>query len=110
MAGEKVDFSIGEKISGKGTNELLDALLTELLQKTEPGDIQQVNFAALALQFDGASAPILYLGEAAAGSATSAAAWRIAKIDTTTQVAITWADGNTNFDNVWNDRAGLSYS
>lgn len=42
MPGEKVDFAIGEKVSGQGTNELLDALRTELLQKTEPADQQHV--------------------------------------------------------------------
>ena len=53
-----------------------------------------------------------YLGQAAPGTATSAASWRIQKLvfggdgDVTT----TWADGNAYFDNVWDDRASLSYS
>lgn len=53
-----------------------------------------------------------YLGHAVPGTATSAATWRIQKLtfgaggDVSTQ----WADGNSNFDNVWDNRASLSYS
>ena len=53
-----------------------------------------------------------YKGEAAAGSADSAAAWRIQHtvIGVDGDVDTKWADGNTNFDNVWDDRLTLSYS
>jgi hypothetical protein len=52
-----------------------------------------------------------YVGEAALGSATSAAVWRIKRISVSgTVTTITWADGNENFDNVWDNRASLSYS
>jgi hypothetical protein len=63
-----------------------------------------------ALRFDGAASPILYLGTAAAGADPAAAVWRIQQIDTTSGVVMLWADGNTQYDNVWNDRASLSYS
>lgn len=69
-----------------------------------------VETQAYTLRFDGSASPVLYLGEATPGSATSASLWRIAKIDTTSQVVMTWADGDTNFDNVWDNRASLSYS
>jgi hypothetical protein len=49
--------------------------------------------------------PILYIGEAAVGSATSSPVWRIQKVDTTSGTIITWADGNSLFDNVWDDHA-----
>ena len=55
-----------------------------------------------------------YVGRAAPGSATSAAVWQISRVvvvvgppNTTT---ITWADGNNKSDNIWDDRAALSYS
>lgn len=51
----------------------------------------------------------IYLGEATAGSATSASVWRIQKIATGTG-EITWADGNTSFDNSFSDPASLTYS
>lgn len=63
-----------------------------------------------AIQYEEASATITYIGEADAGTATSAASWRIKRMSTASGIVITWADGNTNFDNVWNNRASLSYS
>lgn len=53
-----------------------------------------------------------YIGEAEPGSATSAAVWRIRKLvySGTQLTEILWADGNTKFDNIWDNRASLSYS
>ena len=52
-----------------------------------------------------------FLGYAASGSLTSGAVWAVKKIvETGSNYSITWADGNKNFDNVWNDRLTLSYS
>lgn len=55
---------------------------------------------------------LAYLGHAWPGTATSAAAWRIQKMvfGADGDVTTTWADGNTAFDNVWDNRASLSYS
>lgn len=50
-----------------------------------------------------------YIGEATAGTATSAASWRIKRL-TNADNTIIWADGNTNFDNIYDNRASLSYS
>jgi hypothetical protein len=62
-------------------------------------------------RLDDTSTPnITYVGEAAIGSATGNAVWRIKRIDETTGVIILWADGNSNFDNIWDNRVGLSYS
>jgi hypothetical protein len=51
-----------------------------------------------------------YVGKAPPGSATSAAKWQVSRIvvagGTTT---VTWADGNITYDNVWDDRASLTY-
>jgi len=59
----------------------------------------------------------LYVGTAKAGSATSAAAWRIQKLayDSNGNVsAITWAnvDGNgiPSSSEIWDNRAGLVYA
>ena len=55
-----------------------------------------------------------YVGRAAPGSATSVAAWQISRVvvvvgppNTTT---ITWADGDNKSNNIWDNRAALSYS
>ena len=50
-----------------------------------------------------------FLGFAAPGVATSAATWKISRI-TDADDTILWADGNGDYDNVWDDRASLSYS
>lgn len=53
-----------------------------------------------------------YLGHADPGTATSSALWRIQHLTFGAggDVTITWADGDALFNNVWDDRAGLSYS
>lgn len=50
-----------------------------------------------------------YVGEASIGTATSAASWRIKKVDSTTGLILQWA-GTGVFDQVWDNRASLSYS
>jgi len=60
---------------------------------------------------DEASATVAYIGEAVPSATVSQALWRIKKIDSTTNpTTIYFADANDNFDNVWNDRASLTYS
>ena len=59
---------------------------------------------------DSGDSNLLYVGEADPNTATSASAWRIKLIDSTTGVIITWADGDTNFDNKWDDRESLTYT
>ena len=64
-----------------------------------------------AIRVDDASSTVTYVGEASIRSSEAAPVWRIKKLETVGSVlSITWADGNMSFDNVWNDRATLSYS
>lgn len=53
-----------------------------------------------------------YKGEATVGEITSAASWRIQKtvLGNDGDVTVTWADGNSNFDNIWDNRLSLPYS
>lgn len=62
------------------------------------------------VSLDEASATITYVGEADPGTAASASAWRIKRLDSTSGLLITWADGDSNFDKVWDNRASYSYS
>ena len=65
----------------------------------------------LTTRMDEASSTITYVGEASIGTSSASAAWRIKRITTSgTQTIIEWADGNNNFDNIWDNRASLSYS
>jgi len=59
------------------------------------------------------TAGVTYVGKALPGTGTAAASWQIQKIDESGSpetTVITFADGDANFDNVWDDRASLSYS
>lgn len=56
------------------------------------------------------SGSVTYVGFAPIGTATSSGSWQVIKIDTSSGTAVTWADGNANFDNVWDNYASLTYS
>ncbi|MBL0320556.1 MAG: hypothetical protein IPP74_14870 [Alphaproteobacteria bacterium] len=58
---------------------------------------------------DDSGAPVTYVGSALPGSSTADAVWQIKKLDETTGLVTTFADGDSNFDNVWDDRASLTY-
>lgn len=67
--------------------------------------------SSYATRFDDAGSLISYIGKAAIASATSSAVWQIQKMDETGgDVVITWADGDDSFNNIWDNRASLSYS
>jgi hypothetical protein len=67
--------------------------------------------AGLAISIDEPSSSVTYIGQAVMGTATSAASWQIKKITVSgTVTSITWADANDSFDNIWDNRASLSYS
>lgn len=63
------------------------------------------------LKLDEAVSGTTYIGKAPHGAATSSASWQIKRIVESAGVTtITWADGNSAFDNIWDNRASLSYS
>ena len=66
--------------------------------------------AETSTRLDEASATISYVGSAPPGSLTSAAVWSIKRLDSTSGLVVLWADGNSEADNIWNNRASLSYS
>ncbi len=60
---------------------------------------------------DEVDAGTTYQCSAEPGTLTSAAKWRIKKISKVgTVTSVTWADGNTEFDNIADDRATLTYA
>lgn len=72
---------------------------------------QNVSSMPLAMRIEWADSATCYAGWAVAGAAESAGSWRIKKIVVSGEdVTVTWADGNSSFDNAWDDRASLSYS
>ena len=55
----------------------------------------------------------VYVGKADPGSLSSASVWQVKRITWDANgnpTAVEWADGDAKFDNVWDDRAALSYS
>lgn len=64
----------------------------------------------LAARIDEESASVTYQGWAKMGSSPRDPVWRIRKITTSgTETIITWANGNANFDNIWDQRANITY-
>lgn len=60
---------------------------------------------------DEVNSNLTYLGVAKLGTAGSDAKWQIRRIQKVSSVtSIQYADGNRRFDNVWDDRASLTYS
>jgi len=54
----------------------------------------------------------IFIGDAIFGSASGSAVWRIKKFTFSSgnPTSKKWADANDNYDNIWNNRASLSYS
>ena len=59
---------------------------------------------------DSGDPDIEYFGYAVPGTATSAAAWRIFRIDDSAGIVKQFADSNANYDNIWDNRESLSYA
>jgi len=65
---------------------------------------------------DEASTTVSYFGWSSLGTKTTDAKWKIARVTkasatTPYGVVITeYADGDMNYDNIWNNRASLNYS
>lgn len=58
---------------------------------------------------DSTTLNMIYIGESDPGTATSAATWRIKRLNVTAGLVIQWADSG-NFSQVWDNRASLTYN
>lgn len=76
---------------------------------TNPGDVGGA--APEALVYEDLGSGIAYVGTAAPGSSENSASWRIKQVLTTGAILrILWANGNSNYDNIWANRSSLNYS
>jgi len=76
-----------------------------------PVHVQIITEQSLKTLVDEAGSGITYIGYAPPGTQSSAAYWQIKRMtEVGTEIIIEWADGNDNFDNIWNNRASLVYS
>lgn len=73
-------------------------------------EVVQVKDFPWAHRVDEVNDNLIYEGYGEPGTADDAAAWAIRKISKSgTVTSTTWADGNINYDNVWNNREALDY-
>lgn len=91
----------------------LGTITTDISNLT--GRVEELEMGTqLALKYDQDADPptVAYLGQALPGTSAATAGWRIQKLTFSVDgdVTVTWADGNANLDNIWNNRAALSYS
>lgn len=107
--------SVEETIGVSDIADVIQPSFAEVLINTTnttielPSDLEM----PYAQQVDFVNDNVIYKGWADTGTTTSTPAWRIQKITfvgTDEDVVIEWADGNGNFDNVWDNRASLTYT
>jgi hypothetical protein len=97
-------------------NQSFDRVLQQLMVESLGFDgqsLQRLNADNLATQldYDGGTNPI-YIGLAAPGALTSEAKWLIKKLTfdgSNNPTAIKFANGSSNFDQIWADRASITY-
>ena len=76
-----------------------------------PGLVVVNQDAVELLRTDVAGAGVTYNGYALTGTLNTANSWKIARVTVVGAITtIEYADGNSGFDNIWNDRATLTYS
>lgn len=102
-------------LEGTATNDSGAAEVYRNVSVTPVGDknalVSATVSAAYATRVDEVSSSLTYVGKAVIGTAVATAGWQISRIVISgTETIITYADGNASFDNIWNDRASLSYS
>lgn len=62
---------------------------------------------------DSASADIIYFAKASPGTADNVPLWSIQRLtegNSIDDLVIEWADGDSNQDNIWDNRESLTYS
>lgn len=100
-------FGLNPGIPGAGDTELATESKQDLTN-TKLDTLIAAQPGSYNLKYD-EGATYTYIGEASPGTATSAALWRIKRL-TNADNTIVWIDGNSSFDNVWDDRASGVYS
>lgn len=92
-----------------GRHNLIDWFTFGRVGNSESGEAyKKVQDVPEAMQVDD-TGTYVYIGTAIPGTSTSSGDWRIKRITSATGTTV-WADGDALYDNVWDDRATLSYS
>ncbi|MHA1481830.1 MAG: hypothetical protein ACTSQA_00145 [Candidatus Heimdallarchaeaceae archaeon] len=77
---------------------------------SNPLPVQLDGDFAINVQVDSSDSKIEYIGTAVIGSLTSAAVWKIKRVNYTTGTIIEYAGGSESFTNIFSQRESLSYS
>jgi hypothetical protein len=74
-------------------------------------DVDEVSIyeGAMSIRVDQVSSTQYYLGEAVPNSSEASAVWRVREITLTNPIKVKWA-GTAQYDQVWANRAGLTYT
>ena len=97
-------------ITTVGIKKALDVNVTDI---TLDASNDSVSTRALdeTVRIDEASDTVIYKGNAPVGTSDSSSQWKIQKITIVGAITkIEYADGNTNYDNSWDNRASLTYN
>lgn len=100
--------STADPVYADQTNQKL-SLTTDGKLRVDAGVVQTTSTSYI-IQLDEASATITYVGEADPASSTASAVWRIKRLDSTSGLIVLYAGGAATFNQIWNNRAALSYS
>jgi len=98
-----------QHILNRSYDERFEVLAFEPMERTGPSSVSSPVSKQTAVKVQTAGT-VTYVAKAAIGSDQAAAVWQAKKIDSSSGVAITWADGNADFDNVATDLSLLTYS
>lgn len=110
-----LQFYIKDSIVSQADPSLVLTLDGNYADFTKPVRVNGVEIGGeetvqLASEYDDVGGGVSYLGEAAPGTPTSAASWRIKRItQVSSDISTKWADGDANYDNIWDNRLSLSY-
>lgn len=90
--------------------DVLQPIITNITNNGPGAPVEEEMYTE---QVDFVTDDLIYRGWATPGSTTAQAVWRIKRITFVgpeNDVVQEWADGNTEFDNIWDNRASLFYS
>lgn len=99
--------SIDGKVSKCDTDNVA---ISSLPAVTGSVDIDDTTQYATRMAIDSVDGNISYVGRSAVGSIDGDPVWQIKMIDETVGVIITFADGDADYDNIWDNRELLIYS
>jgi len=109
MAINRPKIHTPEHILNKSFDNDYQILMVEGVVEDGAGNLVRQNSTDMAMKVTTVG-DITYMGFASPGADEASAVWQAKKIDTSSGVSITWADGNSSFDNVATDLTALTYS